>query len=60
MHKRMVASSDRGFVGDGVINGKAKDGNGVKAVQLIIFGLSEVRVRLCLNVGRHGGEWVGV
>ena len=56
----MVASSDRGFVRDRVIDRKAKNGNRVKAIQLIVLGLSEVRVMLCLDVGRHGGVWVGV
>ena len=52
-HELMIASSNGCMVRVWVVDGKSKDGERVKAIQMIILGLSQVGVMLRLNIGRH-------
>ena len=52
-HELMVTSSYDRLVRVRVVDGKSKDGDGIKAIQMIILGLSQVGVMLRLNIGRH-------
>ena len=59
-HEFMVTSSDGCFVRVRVLYGKSKNGDRVKAIQMIILRLSQVWVMLRLNVGRHCSGWSGI
>ena len=52
-HKFMVSSFDGNFVRVRVVDAEAKDGDRIKAIQMIILGLSHIGVMLRVNTGRH-------